>query len=458
MHEKKQAVKAVDAVMGTGKSTWVMLTMGERRTVIVVPRLSEVERYERDLKDLDGVVALTDSDTDKRTKKTRFIEALMDAQVIITTHQLFEDHLTSETFETIKQGEWWLVLDEVPVVFDPVKLVSGTVIDGYVAKGFVQEEKLNDKVSKLTVNPLTYKGYCDLPASEATANEKRMLLEATKKDVLIVKKEDQTRGFTIFSLREERLDAFKGVTVLTYPFKGSDLDYWLKIKGYLVEHYELTRHAKTHSLDDFSLQPHSGEYSGGQFKDLIEMIGDKPQRGKKIPYGDKSNHFSANEMRGMKAKDKKLDSTKVTLRREFRNKADMNRWADNEDFMFTCLKESVPLWADKDRKLNVDFIGPVNHVPFNTIATNDYSHKTQLAFLYNVFQFPEISNLVEAFDLECDENQYSLYTIIQWVWRSAIREGHKVRLYIPSKRMRDTLSKWLNNNNNRQLTAALKPA
>ena len=418
-----------------------MLSIGDRRTVIVVPRKTEVKRYERDLKDLDGVVALTDSKTDKRSKTERFTEALQNAQIIITTHQLFEDHLTSETFEAIEQGEWWLVLDEVPTVFDPVKLVSGTVIEGYMSKGVVQEEKLNDKVSKLTVNPLTYHGYRSLPASEASANEKMMLKQATQKDVLIVTKDDQTRGYPTFSLREERLDAFRGVTVLTYPFKGSDLDFWLQIKGYPVEHLELTRHAKTKSLDDFSLKPHSGKYSGEQFKNLIEFVGDKPQRGKGTPYGYQPNHFSANQMRNKKASSKELDPIKNTLRREFRNKSDKSRWVENKDFMFTCLKETIPLWVDKNRKLTVDFMGSVNYLEFNSVGTNDYSHKTQLAFLHNVFQFPEIKALINAFDLECDQEQYALYTIIQWVWRSAIREGHKIRLYIPSSRMRENIQR-----------------
>jgi hypothetical protein len=383
MLDNRPIVRVVDAVMGTGKSTWIMLNVQRtgQRTIVVVPRKTEVSRYQDGLENLGGVVALTDSDEDKRSKKERFVDALSDAQVIITTHQLFEDHLTIDTFELIKEGEWSLVLDEVPTVFEPVKLVSGTVIDGYVSQDVVQEVELNDKVSKLTVNPRTYESYRNLPTSEASLSEKRMLKEATIKDVLIVKKEDYTRGFPTFSLREERLNAFENITILTYPFKGSDLDYWLQIKGYYVAHLELTRNSSTGSFEDFYLGPHSGEYSGSQFKDLIEFVEGK-SRGRRESYGDKPNHFSATDMRGMISKKSeplkraaKLNDPKKTIRREFRNRADKSRWADSGEFMFTCLSEAKDLWKDRQRDLTGDFIGDANHVSFNTIGTNDYSHK-----------------------------------------------------------------------------------
>jgi hypothetical protein len=35
--------------------------------------------------------------------------------------------------------------------------------------------------------------------------------------------------------------------------------------------------------------------------------------------------------------------------------------------------------------------------------------------------------------------------MIQWIWRSAIRDGEEVYLYIPSKRMRTLLTDWMDN-------------
>ncbi len=40
---------------------------------------------------------------------------------------------------------------------------------------------------------------------------------------------------------------------------------------------------------------------------------------------------------------------------------------------------------------------------------------------------------------------YSLYLeMVQWIWRSAIREGNPINIYVPSSRMRSLLQRWLN--------------
>jgi hypothetical protein len=43
-----------------------------------------------------------------------------------------------------------------------------------------------------------------------------------------------------------------------------------------------------------------------------------------------------------------------------------------------------------------------------------------------------------------DGDMYALSSLIQWVWRSAIRDGKPIILYVPSSRMRGLLIKWLN--------------
>ena len=43
-----------------------------------------------------------------------------------------------------------------------------------------------------------------------------------------------------------------------------------------------------------------------------------------------------------------------------------------------------------------------------------------------------------------NEDLYSLSELIQWIYRSRIRNGEKINLYIPSKRMRELLIDWLN--------------
>jgi hypothetical protein len=38
----------------------------------------------------------------------------------------------------------------------------------------------------------------------------------------------------------------------------------------------------------------------------------------------------------------------------------------------------------------------------------------------------------------------ALAELVECIWRSAIREGNEVKIFIPSKRMRELLHDWLN--------------
>ena len=42
-----------------------------------------------------------------------------------------------------------------------------------------------------------------------------------------------------------------------------------------------------------------------------------------------------------------------------------------------------------------------------------------------------------------NEDEWALSELIQWMFRSSIREQKNINIYIPSKRMRDLLMKWL---------------
>ena len=42
-----------------------------------------------------------------------------------------------------------------------------------------------------------------------------------------------------------------------------------------------------------------------------------------------------------------------------------------------------------------------------------------------------------------DEETYALSELVQWIFRSQLRDGKEINLYIPSERMRRLLKKWL---------------
>ena len=46
--------------------------------------------------------------------------------------------------------------------------------------------------------------------------------------------------------------------------------------------------------------------------------------------------------------------------------------------------------------------------------------------------------------IRVEEDQYALSELIQWIFRSALRDNKEITLYIPSKRMRKLLENWIN--------------
>ena len=82
-------------------------------------------------------------------------------------------------------------------------------------------------------------------------------------------------------------------------------------------------------------------------------------------------------------------------------------------------------------------------VPFNKRATNEYSDRRYLAYCLNNFPRPWAANFFREHGSKIDHEGYALSILIQWIFRSAIRNGEEVWIYIPSVRMRALLKEWL---------------
>jgi len=60
---------------------------------------------------------------------------------------------------------------------------------------------------------------------------------------------------------------------------------------------------------------------------------------------------------------------------------------------------------------------------------------------------PDYENYFTRYNIIIDQDIYALAEMLQFIWRSAIRDNKPINLYIPSRRMRELLIHWLNNEN-----------
>ena len=82
-------------------------------------------------------------------------------------------------------------------------------------------------------------------------------------------------------------------------------------------------------------------------------------------------------------------------------------------------------------------------VPCNARGTNEFKDKKSLAYLINFFMHPDIKQFVKHYPIEFDDDLCALSTLLQWIWRSQIRVGKPINIYIPSERMRELLLQWI---------------
>ena len=129
-----------------------------------------------------------------------------------------------------------------------------------------------------------------------------------------------------------------------------------------------------------------------------------------------------------------------------------------ENILITCLKAAWNASSKKGEfKPNVFAKGSrlqgAKWTANTTRGTNEFINCSHLIYLYDQYPNPVkarwLGDSSRAFN-----DAYALTELIQWVWRSGIRKGEPITLYLPSPRMRRLFEEWLfndKNNNNQSL-------
>lgn len=64
--------------------------------------------------------------------------------------------------------------------------------------------------------------------------------------------------------------------------------------------------------------------------------------------------------------------------------------------------------------------------------------------MIDLYMVPVVKMFIESRGVKVDQDQYALSALVQWIFRSAIRDGKPINLFIRSERMRGLLLDWLN--------------
>lgn len=415
-------VKVCDAIMGAGKTSAVINYVNahpEKRFIYITPFNDETERIAKSCPNARFVLPKNNLKEFGFRKYSHFRNLIRDGKNISITHKLFS-MCDSETIAEIKGQNYTIIIDEVMEVVEKISIGKSDV-KLILDSGWLKEVNGEDGFG-YEFDPVAAGGdyesgkYADL---FLLAKNHRLIKLATAKTSGVV---------SYWSLPKEMFECAEEVYLLTYLFEGSVMKGFLEGCGISYKYIGVKK----------------DEYSGYTFTSTPQPYPEYVQS-----IREKIHIFDNYKLNEIGKKRTALSSAwyeRATMNAEF---GDFVQLKNNVYNYFMNYMRDRPaderLWSTyKKGETHLRKKGYFNSsIPFNSRATNNYSDKRVLAYCVNVFLDPNVVRYIEQFGGNVDCDVYALSVMIQWIWRSAIRNGEEIWIYIPSGRMRTLLKNWM---------------
>lgn len=399
-------VKVCDAICGAGKTLSCINMMNNDSTnkyIFITPYLDEVERIKTSCA-CKGFISPERGRDNNYSKLNSILALLRQGKNIASTHALFSSY-TEEIKQLIREQHYVLVLDEVIDLFQPVKLDSGDI-------QFLVRNNIAKKEDDAVI-------WDDDEYNGVLFGE---IMQVSKSRNLI----DYDGSFYFWSLPIDVFNCFSEVYVLTYLFEYQMLKYFFdanEIEYRLIGTKKFNGIYQFCSIEEMDRRRNLKEKIHIVKSEKLNEVGNKP-------FSLSSAWF---ERESREEGQPMLTVLKNALRNIFRHKR-----ANSQDIMWTTLNRFKVYLKGKGYSNSF--------VTFNKRATNNFSNRHVLAYCLNVYMMPWMKNyLLRLGAKNVNQDMYALSVLVQWLFRSAVRKGEEVWLYIPSKRMRYLLTKWLDN-------------
>lgn len=400
-------IYVADAIMGTGKTSATITYFNEhkdQRFIFITPYLEEAARIKDGCPDLHFVEPSNKISEHKFSKHTHTASLIKLGRNIATTHQAFKGYDDS-MLDDIRQMGYTLVIDENVDVLEKLDVHPGDLKMALDA-GYVIEDGY-----EILRTDKPYSGEC--LSRMFSMLKTRRLLKLSR---------ESGNDLRYWALPPDLITSFKDVFVLTYLFDGQSLHHFFKMNNISYQMIGIERTELGYRFCDYP--GYTPEYVT-HIKDMIHIVD-----GKRI--NEVGDQYYALSLHWFQRGGDGVTQLKNNVWNFFNHLSSGTPVSDKLCGTYNCAVTAV-----KGKGYTRRFLA------FNTKATNNYKNCTSLAYLTNIFMDVEVKNFYQMNGIEIDEDQYALSIMVQWIWRSAIREGNEVYLYLPSKRMRDILTNWM---------------
>lgn len=392
-------ITVVDAIMGKGKTSWALEYINEspayKKFIYITPFLDEVKRvketvtnrkfHEPTVKNSDG------------RKLTGLKQLIVEGRDIAATHSLFQ-MADDELIELLTDSGYTLILDEVMDVIEAAN-VKMSDISRLNKSGDI--EVVGNKVVWIG-DPFDDGRYADI----------RMLAQAGNLFY-------HRNKWLIWSFPPQVFKAFENVFVLTYLFRAQIQRYYYDLHQIPYEFKSVDYDGGKYVLTDYNTDAENRS----EVMKLIDVY-----EGKLNSVGERRNALSKRYLDNASAD--MHEEIQKNLYNYFRNITK----AGGKDIIWTTLK-GVKGYL-QGRGYTKAFI------PLNMRATNDYADRWALAYVYNRYMNPVERSFFEDNGVTVNQELLAVSDLLQWIWRSRIRKGEPINLYLPSIRMRELLYAW----------------
>lgn len=422
-------ITVIDAPCGYGKSSYAIQMINkdkyqDKKYIYVTPYLDEVKRVQ------DTVTSrkfYTPSNTKGTTKGVDLLNLLQSGANIVTTHSLFSN-LNDEIIDSIEKNNYGLIMDEVSKVVEILTLKQGDI-----------EILFNAEVATIDENNWVHWREEKKNIELSIPQYLKIRSGALYGKLMVQKNKNGDAVAIIWNFPAKIFESFKEVYLLTYLFKGQLQKYYFDLHGIKYKYKSVIKIGDRYSLIDYSKR---NPLDKNRLKELINLYDSKEAELINKP-NDITRNLSFN------ACTKKTKVNKDELKRLGRDTYNVFQ------NVFKAKKDKVIWTIYKDALLKNGFNvkgykGTVNidkedcFLPHNIRATNKYKDKTTVGYLIERNLHMTYKAFFTANGVRVNEDIWRLSEMIQFIWRSAIREGKAINLYIPSQRMRDLFKQWLN--------------
>lgn len=390
-------IHVCDAVMGSGKTQAAITMMNretDRRFLFVTQFLDECRRIEE-------ACPKRRFKQPKNAGKGKLIalnDLLRGRHNIASTHALFYKY-NSETLDLIRSGHYTLILDEVIDVLEFIEMSPYDVDLLFKAK-LVAVEPDTKRVVWMASD---YKGKFDAV---------RLRIESGCVTY-------ENNRLMVWKLPLEVFGAFDEVFILTYMFAAQYQAYYYEMHGVKVD-YVSVQHVD--GLD-YEFVPW-----GTQSKIALPTI-----------------HLCANE------KMNAIGNSEFALSASWYDSQPIAVTDELKRNLYNFFKNRGPsnsqlrLWSTYSaHRIKLQGGGYTKRfLAYNARATNAYRECSHLAYTVNVFANVNTQIYFVERGYAVDSDKLATSEMVQWLWRSRLRDGKEIWLYLPSSRMRKLLYKWV---------------